>query len=200
MTFPVVCSKRNVIVLIIIIIIIITIIIITIIIITIIIDINKSVHSPLCRFVVLNNVDEVDTFPKGETINHIISDYKCLAEKEYKRRHDIARLADWKLRCKNGWNRSEKWNEHQPDGVEENETCKILRDMTIQCDDIIEASRPDIVVGEKESNKAIIMDIASPWDHRGYEKESENVEKYHDLKREIKKLWSMTRGSRKWCR
>ena len=31
------------------------------------------------------------------------------------------------------------------------------------------------------------MDIASPWDHRVYEKESEKVEKYQDLKREIRK-------------
>ena len=34
--------------------------------------------------------------------------------------------------------------------VEESEICKILWDMTIQCDHIIEATRPDIVVVEKE--------------------------------------------------
>ena len=33
------------------------------------------------------------------------------------------------------------------------------------------------------------MDIASPWDHRVHEKEGEKVEKYQDLKREIKNLW-----------
>ena len=59
--------------------------------------------------------------------------------------------------------------------------------MTIQCDHIIEARRPVIVVVEKESNKAIIVDIASPWDHIVYGKESEEVEKYQDLKREIRK-------------
>ena len=37
------------------------------------------------------------------------------------------------------------------------------------------------------------MDNASPWDHRVYEKESENVEKYQDLKREIRKLWGTRR-------
>ena len=65
--------------------------------------------------------------------------------------------------------------------------------MTIQCDHIIEARRPDIVVVEKDSNKAIIVDIASPWDHRVYEKESEKVEKDQDLKREIRKLWGTRR-------
>ena len=52
----------------------------------------------------------------------------------------------WKLCCEYGFNRNEKWCEHQPDEVEENERCKILWDMTIQCDHIIEARRPDIVV------------------------------------------------------
>ena len=65
--------------------------------------------------------------------------------------------------------------------------------MTIQCDHIIEARRSVIVVVEKESNKAIIVDIASPWDHRVYEKQSEKVEKYQDLKKEIRKLWGIRR-------
>ena len=47
----------------------------------------------------------------------------------------------------------------------ENERCKILWGMTVQCDHVIEARRPDIVVIEKESNKAviIIVDIPSSW-------------------------------------
>ena len=103
---------------------------------------------------------------KGETRNHILSECKMLAQKDYKRRHDsIARLVHWKLCCKYDMSRGEKWYEHQPEGVVENEKCKILWDMTIQCDHVIEARRPDIVVVEKENNKAIIVDIASPWDH-----------------------------------
>ena len=43
---------------------------------------------------------------------------------------------------------------------------------------------PDIVVVEKENNKVIIVDTASPWDHR----EGEKIEKYQDLKREIGRL------------
>ena len=35
------------------------------------------------------------------------------------------------------------------------------------------------------------MDIASPWDHRVYEKEGEKIDKYQDLKREIGKLWGI---------
>ena len=63
--------------------------------------------------------------------------------------------------------------------------------MNIQCDHVIEARRPDIVVVDRESNKVIIVDIASLWDHRVYVKEGEKIEKYQDLKREIGKLWGI---------
>ena len=74
----------------------------------------------------------------------------------------------------------------------ENEKCKILSDMTIQCDHVIEARRPDNVVVEKEKNKAVIVDIASNWDRRVYEKGGEKIEKYQDLKREIGRLWGIS--------
>ena len=80
-------------------------------------------------------------------------------------------------------------NIRQPEGVVENEKCKILWDMTIQCDHVIDARRSDIVLVERENNKAIIVDIASPRDHRVYEKKGEKIEKYQDLKREIGRLW-----------
>ena len=73
----------------------------------------------------------------------------------------------------------------------ENEKCKTFWDLSIQCDHVIEARRPDIRVVEKENNKAIIVDIASPWDHRVYEKEGEKIDKYQGLKREIGRLWGI---------
>ena len=51
--------------------------------------------------------------------------------------------------------------------------------------------KPDIVVVEKENNKVIIVDIASPWDHRVNEKEGEKLEKHQELKREIKNIWGI---------
>ena len=108
-----------------------------------------------------------------------------LAEMEYKRRPDnIARLVHWKLWCKYDMSRGEKWYENQSEGVVENEKCKILWDMTIQCDHVIETTRPDNVVVEKENNKAIIVDIASPWDQRVFVNGGKRIEKYQDLKRE----------------
>ena len=140
-------------------------------------NIDKSVDSPLCRL----------CGEKGETINHIISECNKLAEKEYKRRHDnIARLVHWKLCRKYGIDRSEKWYEHQPERV-----CgKRKWDMSIQCNHIITARKPDVVI-EKENNKVIIVDIAPLWDHRVHEKEGEKLEKYQELKREIKNIWGI---------
>ena len=57
--------------------------------------------------------------------------------------------------------------------------------MTIQCDHVIEARRPDIVVVEKENNKAIIVDIASPWDHRVYEKKVKRLRNIRTLREKL---------------
>ena len=61
----------------------------------------------------------------------------------------------------------------------------------IQCDHYIECWKPDIVVVEKEEKKCIIIDIAIPGDHRVGAKEKEKIEKYDNLKWEVKKMWSM---------
>ena len=56
------------------------------------------------------------------------------------------------------------------------------------------SSRPEnLTLLLKRSNKAIIIivDIASPWNHRVYEKDGEKIDKYQDLKREIGKLWGI---------
>ena len=62
--------------------------------------------------------------------------------------------------------------------------------MNIQCDHVIEARRPDIVVVNKQERKCTIIDIAVPADKRIGEKENEKVEKYQDLKREIARMWN----------
>ena len=56
---------------------------------------------------------------------------------------------------------------------------------------MIEGRRPDIVADNKGERKCIIVDIAVPGDSRTSAKEKEKVEKYQDLKREIKRIWNM---------
>ena len=45
--------------------------------------------------------------------------------------------------------KKDKWYEHAPDSVSENDEVKLLWDVNIQCAHVIEAGRPDIVVVNK---------------------------------------------------
>ena len=67
----------------------------------------------------------------------------------------------------------------------------MLWDFNIQCDHIIEARRPDILIVEKEEKVCKIIDIAIPGDSRVAEKGREKVEIYQDLKRGIARIWSI---------
>ena len=144
--------------------------------------IDKSIDNPLCRM----------CGKRGESVQHIISECEKLAQKEYKRRHDnVAKTIHWELCKKNALEHKEKWYEHNPEGVAENEGVKLLWDMNIQCDNVIEARRPDIVIIDKKEKSCIIVDIAVPADGRVHEKEREKVEKCQDLRREIGRLWQL---------
>ena len=93
-------------------------------------------------------------------MNHIISECSKLAQKEYKRRHDwVGKRIHCEVRRKNGIEVKPKWYEHQPEAVQENERYKILWDFNIQTDHVIEARRPDIIVIDKETKFAKIIDF-----------------------------------------
>ena len=53
-----------------------------------------------------------------------------------------------------------KWYEHVPEGAVEIDEVKLLCGVNIQCDNVIEARKPDIVVVDKKEHKGIIIDIA----------------------------------------
>ena len=92
--------------------------------------IDKTSESPLCRLY----------WKKGESVQHIRNGCEKFAQKEYKRQHDnVAKKVHWKICKKNGLGHSEKWYEHAPEGAVENEEIKVLWDINIQCDNMIEA-------------------------------------------------------------
>ena len=84
-----------------------------------------------------------------------------------------------------------KWYQHERGPVIENDRCKILWNFVVQTDHFIQARRPDMMVIDKERNKAQVIDFAIPYDSRVDNKEIEKIEKYQDLVRELKKLWDM---------
>ena len=146
--------------------------------------IDKTIDSPACRM----------CGKSGETISHILSECSKLAQTEYKRRHDnVGRLLHWKLCDKYSFATGEEWYKHEPETVLENENCKILWDMNLQCDYIIQARRPDIVVINKNEKSAKIIDVAIPGDSRISDKEIEKIDKYQDIRREIQRIWKLNK-------
>ena len=115
-----------------------------------------------------------------------------MAQKEYKRRHDnMENKVHWFfffLKKKNGLERTEKWYEHIPEGVVENEEVKLLWDINVQRDNVIEPRRPDIIVINKKERKGIIIYIAVPADVRVWEKEKEKVEKIWGFEERDRKI------------
>ena len=55
----------------------------------------------------------------------------------------------------------------------------------------MEAKRPDLILVDKKTKSCVIIDVAVPDDCRIHEKEIEKIEKYQNLKRELKRLWSL---------
>ena len=83
-------------------------------------------------------------------MQHIICECKKLAQREYKRRHDtVAKLVHWKLCEKHNLERKEKWYDHFPEGVVEVDDVKLISDINIQCDNVMEARGPDLILVDK---------------------------------------------------
>ena len=64
-------------------------------------------------------------------------------------------------------------------------------DINIQCDNLLKARWSDLIVTGKKEQKGIIAGIAVPADVRVEQKEKEKVERYNDLKKEIRRLWTL---------
>ena len=135
-------------------------------------NIDKSQGESLCR--VCRKVDEI--------IDHIVNGCSKLAQKEHKRRHDnLGKIVHWKLARKSNFEAGDKWYEHEPEIILENEDYKILCDFSIQSDHVIEARRPDLAVVDKKEKSCKIIDFAVPGDKRIEENEKDKKEKYQDF-------------------
>ena len=122
---------------------------------------------------------------------HIL--FQNAQKKEYKQvRHDnVAKMLQWKLCEKWGFNKAEKWYIHKPEKVLESGDGKILWDFPIQTDKTLDHNRPDITYFDKKSKKCLLVDPACPFDTRIGKKEEEKYTNYSELKYEIAKIWKM---------
>jgi len=125
-----------------------------------------------------------------ETIDHIVSGCEVLAKNEYLERHNKAlSYIHWLLCRKFHIKVEEKWYDHKPETVTENESVKLLWDMPIQTDREIRANRPDIIVKDKKENITLLIDMAVPSERNLANKEREKISKYKDLEIEISRMW-----------
>ena len=127
-----------------------------------------------------------------ESIYHIVSGSSKLAQKEYKKRHNnLGKTVHWKLGRKCNFEVGDKWHEHEPESVLQNEDHKILWYFSNQTDHVIEARRLDLVVVDKKERSCKIIDFAVTGDSRIEEKRKDKIEKYQDLARELEKIWNI---------
>ena len=111
---------------------------------------------------------------KDEAINHIASECPALAQNQYKKKHDtVAKAVHWNLCKKYQMPCSNKWYEHQPQQLTENENAKLLLDYSIRTDRVILAHQPGLTPFDKTINKVSLIDVAVPWDSRAEQKEQE---------------------------
>ena len=141
---------------------------------------NQSVRTNLATAKIDKN--QKDTLCRqckkaGKSID-VVSGCSKLAQKEYKRRHDnLGKIVHWKLARKCNFEAGDKWHEHEPESVLENEDYKLLQDFNIQTD-VIEAWRLGLVVVDNKRKTCKIIDFAVFGDSRIQEKEKEKTYKY----------------------
>ena len=143
---------------------------------------------------------------RDETINHIISECRKLAQKVYKTKHDwvgrwsignCARNLMLTIRTNSIYItriRPENWNAQLPLVFWDTNGLPNLGQMTRPCDSQQKKKKKKKKKRKKKRKKektrtCQIMDFAVPADHRI--KVKEKKDKYLNLARELKKLWNM---------
>ena len=131
---------------------------------------------------------------RDETINHIISECRKFAQKEYKIKHDwVGKVIYWEM-CKIfKFDHTKKWYTQNQAVVLENNTHELLWDFDVQRDHLISARRPNLIINNNKKKRTCkIVDFAVSADNRIKLKECEKKDKYLDLHRDLKKnLWNM---------
>ena len=128
---------------------------------------------------------------RDEMINHIISEFSKLAQKEYKTRHGwLGKVIYWELYKKLKLDHIYKWYMYNPESMLENEMYKVLWDFKIQTDHLILARWPDLAIVNKKKRTCQIVDFAIPKDHRVKLKESKEINT-STLLESRKKLWNI---------
>ncbi|XP_064072076.1 uncharacterized protein LOC113393371 [Vanessa tameamea] len=126
-----------------------------------------------------------------ETIQHITSACRALAQTDYKHRHDqVSAIIHQHLAHKyNFIDKKIPYYKYKPDTILENNRYRIYWDRTIITDKTIHFNRPDITLHDKIKKNVYLIDIAIPNTHNIQSTISEKLSKYQDLAIELKRQW-----------
>ena len=90
---------------------------------------------------------------RDETINHMISEYSKLAQREYKTWHNsVGKVIHWEMSNTFYFDHTNRWYVHNPEAVLENDNHKLLWDFGIQTDLLISVRRSDLIIINKKEN------------------------------------------------
>ena len=127
------------------------------------------------------------------SVNHILSECRKLALKEYKIRHNfVGKVICWELCNKLKFDHTRDkyiYAQHRICPVEKTHT--LLLDFELQTDHLILVKRSDLIIKNKGKKTNRYVDLLVPADHRVKLKESEKKDKYLDLAKELRKLWNV---------
>ena len=129
---------------------------------------------------------------KPETISHILFGCDVLAKREYFTRHNnVCKYIHHAILKSFGIPCADNWFGHTPKEVILQKGVEIIYDQVMLASRPIGANRPDLIVKDLISKKALIIDISCPNDINVVAKETEKVMKYQPLCAELRKMWEM---------
>ena len=97
-------------------------------------------------------------------------------------RHNVASYTHWKVRQNyNIMTSADKWYEHKPETVVENQQATILWNMPIHTNRETRANKPDIIIRDHTNQRCWIIGMTVPSDRNTSVKVVEKLSKHKDL-------------------
>ena len=125
-----------------------------------------------------------------ETIYHILAGCDSLAKREYFVRHNaICKYLHFVISKAYNQPCGKNWYAHEPKEVITGKNVDILYDQVLHTDQEVGANRPDLVIKDKSTRKAYIIDVSCPCDLNIYKMEATKVAKYVGLRGQLQKMW-----------
>ncbi|KAM6469092.1 uncharacterized protein PHA67_010839 [Liasis olivaceus] len=99
-----------------------------------------------------------------ETVDHLVSCCKTIAQTDYKKRHDkVATMVHWNICKRYHLPASKNWWDHKTGQVIENEEANMLWDFRIQTDKYLPHNTPDFIIVDKKEKKSLDNGHCNTW-------------------------------------